>query len=187
MREKCGAGPGNRPTTPTTRMMEMVMGENHQSETIPRSVRNGIGRPNRPRPIVRRFGPQQIGNVERDEQREKRAGRIVEPASSQRRGRVMKSPVVKRFHRGRRPQDQRQALKKRSWNGMKEIFRAPADMTLSELVGEIDSKPPAGQPVPPRSRLFRAGLFPQPPRDGRPHRTKCSPDRFLESRSRARV
>src|SRR6202022_163350 len=58
-------------------------------------------------------------------------------ASDRRRGRVMKSPVAKRsiVVAGHKTSV---SLEEAFWNGMKEISGL-RDMTLSELVGEIDS------------------------------------------------
>jgi predicted DNA-binding ribbon-helix-helix protein len=57
----------------------------------------------------------------------------------------MKSPVVKRsiVVAGHTTSV---SLEEAFWNGIKEISGL-RDMTLSELVGEIDSNRPAGQPV----------------------------------------
>ena len=71
----------------------------------------------------------------------------------------MKSPVVKRsiVVAGHKTSV---SLEEAFWNGMKEISGL-RDMTLSELVGEIDSQSPAGQSVVGDSPV-RAGLFPNP-------------------------
>jgi len=61
------------------------------------------------------------------------------------------------FDRGRRPQDPAVSSKRRSGTAMKEISGL-RNMTLSELVGEIDSQPPAGQ-FSSAIRSVRAGLF----------------------------
>jgi predicted DNA-binding ribbon-helix-helix protein len=63
--------------------------------------------------------------------------RIAGSASHRRRGRIMKSPVVKRsiVVAGHKTSV---SLEEAFWNGMKEISGL-RDMTLSELVGEIDS------------------------------------------------
>src|ERR1700681_733118 len=64
-------------------------------------------------------------------------GRFAGSAPARRRGRVMKSPVVKRsiVVAGHKTGV---SLEEAFWNGMKEISRL-RDMTLSELVGEVDS------------------------------------------------
>ena len=71
----------------------------------------------------------------------------------------MKSPVVKRsiVVAGHKTSV---SLEEAFWNGMKEISGL-RDMTLSELVGEIDFKPPARQSVVGHSPV-RAGLFSNP-------------------------
>ena len=72
-----------------------------------------------------------------DAMRARRAERTSRPASHRRRGRVMKSPVVKRsiVVAGHKTSV---SLEEAFWNGMKEISGL-RNMTLSELVGEIDS------------------------------------------------
>src|ERR1700724_3389217 len=62
---------------------------------------------------------------------------LIGSAAHRRRGRVMKSPVVKRsiVVAGHKTSV---SLEEAFWNGMKEISGL-RDMTLSELVGEIDS------------------------------------------------
>src|SRR3978361_207770 len=110
-------------------------GGNHQSETIQEAHGTGpLGETGRDQ--SRALRPQQIRTRPRREPRATRR-RIVEPASSQRRGRVMKSPVVKRsiVVAGHKTSV---SLEEAFWNGMKEISGL-RDMTLSELVGEIDS------------------------------------------------
>ncbi len=68
----------------------------------------------------------------------------------------MKSPVVKRsiVVAGHKTSV---SLEEAFWNGMKEISGL-RDMTLSELVGEIDSNRQQGN-LSSAIRLFRAGLF----------------------------
>src|SRR3979409_1134851 len=69
-------------------------GGNHQSETIQEARGTGsLGETGRDQSGA--LWPQQIRTRPRRAARETRR-RIAEPASSQRRGRVMKSPVVKR-------------------------------------------------------------------------------------------
>ncbi len=72
-----------------------------------------------------------------DAQRGKRAERVTGSTSHQWRGRVMKSPVVKRsiVVAGHKTSV---SLEEAFWNGMKEISGL-RNMTLSELVGEIDN------------------------------------------------
>ena len=73
----------------------------------------------------------------RDEQRAQRASEVARPTSHRWRGRTMKSPVVKRsiVVAGHKTSV---SLEEAFWNGMKEISGL-RNMTLSELVGEIDS------------------------------------------------
>src|ERR1700709_192221 len=110
-------------------------GGNHQSETIQEARGTGsVGETGRDQSCA--LWPQQIRTRPRRAARETRR-RIVEPASSQRRGRVMKSPVVKRsiVVAGHKTSV---SLEEAFWNGMKEISGL-RDMTLSELVGDRDS------------------------------------------------
>src|ERR1700712_2709346 len=110
-------------------------GGNHQSETIQEARGTGpVGETGRDQSGT--LWPQQIRTRPRRAARKTRR-RIVEPASSQRRGRVMKSPVVKRsiVVAGHKTSV---SLEEAFWNGMKEISGL-RNMTLSELVGEIDS------------------------------------------------
>src|SRR3981189_3690915 len=110
-------------------------GGNHQSETIQEARGTGsLGETGRDQSCA--LWPQQIRTRPRRAAREP-SRRIVEPASSQRRGRVMKSPVVKRsiVVAGHKTSV---SLEEAFWNGMKEISGLRG-MTLSELVGEIDS------------------------------------------------
>src|SRR6267154_2926568 len=110
-------------------------GGNHQSETIQEARGTGsVGETGGDQSCA--LWPQQIRTRPRRAAREARR-RIVEPASPQRRGRVMKSPVVKRsiVVAGHKTSV---SLEEAFWNGMKEISGLRG-MTLSELVGDIDS------------------------------------------------
>src|SRR6201991_4693547 len=129
-------------------------GGNHQSETIQEARGTGsISESGRDQSCA--VWPQQIRTRPRRAARETRR-RIVEPASSQRRGRVMKSPVVKRsiVVAGHKTSV---SLEEAFWNGMKEISGL-RDMTLSELVGEIDSNRQQGN-LSSAIRLFVLSYF----------------------------
>src|ERR1019366_7606482 len=106
-----------------------------QSEAIQEAHRAGtVGETGRGQPGA--VWPNQIRTRSRrsaHQALQRRAG----SASDRRRGRVMKSPVVKRsiVVAGHKTSV---SLEEAFWNGMKEISGL-RDMTLSELVGEIDS------------------------------------------------
>src|SRR4029453_2805472 len=103
------------------RMMETRHGERHQPESFQEARRAGsLG---------------EAGGRQSGEARPPEGG--TGPASDRSRGSVMKSPVVKRsiVVAGHKTSV---SLEEAFWNGMKEISGL-RNMTLSELVGEIDS------------------------------------------------
>src|SRR5690242_1009611 len=150
-------------------MMETRHGERHQPESFQEARRAGSlgeagGRqPNEVRPHEGRA----IGGGEAGGPGEDASG----PASDRSRGATMKSPVVKRsiVVAGHKTSV---SLEEAFWNGMKEISGL-RNMTLSELVGEIDSNRQQGN-LSSAIRLFVLDYFKNrtngaAPLDAKPH------------------
>src|SRR3954454_22693175 len=115
--------------------METRHGQRHQPESLQEARRAGsLGEAGGRQPgEVRPLEGRAIGGGEAGGPGEGASG----PAPDRSRGSAMKSPVVKRsiFVAGHKTSV---SLEEAFWNGMKEISGL-RNMTLSELVGEIDS------------------------------------------------